>query len=952
MSNQSSPPELEFAQRHIALREDDIAKMLAVVGADSLEDLLSQAVPSSILLDEAPQLPPMADGKGAEQALSQSEALDKLYEFAATSSAVKPMQGLGYYTSFMPEPIARRVLENPAWYTAYTPYQAEIAQGRLEMIFNFQTMVANLAGLPMANASLLDEATAAAEAMTMLLRADKQKGRNRFLVDADIHPQTLDVLHTRADPLGIELEVSNDLACCATANVFGALLSYPGSSGKVADFSGLADKLANEKIPLAVCSDLLALCLLKSPGEQGASVVVGSSQRFGLPLGAGGPHAAFMAFKEEYVRQAPGRIVGLSKDQAGRPALRLALQTREQHIRRAKATSNICTAQVLPAVLAAAYAIYHGPDGLIKIAQYAHEQACKIATALVAGGFELVNDCYFDTLQVTVANPTDIVSKARELGLGLRELDGAVGISCSECTTDADVALVLQAFGVAEASGDEAAIPAELLRTVAILPQPVFARYRDEHGFIRYLQQLVSKDISLDRSMIPLGSCTMKLNSATEMTALSWPAFGGIHPFAPASEQEAIGLVADDLAQMLKAVTGFAGVSLQPNAGSQGEFAGLLTIRNYHQANGDTGRKVCLIPESAHGTNPASAVMAGMTVVNIAIDSAGEIDLDDLRAKASEHKDVLAALMITYPSTCGIYGADIAEICAIVHKYGGQVYLDGANFNALVGVAAPSKFGADVMHINLHKTFCIPHGGGGPGMGPILCGEHLEPFLPGHNFGVEGVAPSGAVSAAPLGSGLLLIISWAYMRMMGAAGLRKATAVAVLAANYMAKRLEKRYRLAYQGANGRVAHEFVLDAREFKASAGITVEDIAKRLIDFGFHAPTVSFPLAGSVMVEPTESEPLEEIDRYVDALHKIKDEIDAIEAGQFAKDDNPLLGAPHPACDLLTSEYSKSYPAEVAAYPLDWVARHKYWPPISRVDQVFGDRNLVCVLADEQEL
>lgn len=942
------PPELPFLERHLGPSKTDIATMLVAIRADSLEALLHDAVPSSILLDEAPALPALAKYP-AEAALSQTEILAILREYAKRGSAVKPLLGLGYYGSVMPAPVTRLIFENPSWYTAYTPYQAEIAQGRLEMLFNFQTLVAQLCGLPMANASLLDEATAAAEAMTLLHRACKKEGHNRFVVATDIHPQTLDVLRTRATPLAIELILSEDLAEVELTNAFGALLSYPGSSGAVTDFSATAAKLAAGGVPLAVCTDLLALCLLRSPGELGAAVAVGSSQRFGLPLGAGGPHAAFMAFEEQYVRLVPGRIVGLSRDQAGRQALRLALQTREQHIRRAKATSNICTAQVLPAVLAAAYAIYHGPNGLRAIAHHAHTQATQIAAAALAGGLELGSHEFFDTLRVKVTEPALVVARARELGIGLLDLGTVVGVSCDESTTAEDVSNVLQALGVAPAPA-RPMLATGSQRTDNLLPQPVFHRYRNEHGFMRYLQNLVRKDISLDRSMIPLGSCTMKLNSATEMAALSWPGFSAIHPFAPAQDQQPLQLIADDLGEMLKAVTGFAGVSLQPNAGSQGEFSGLLAISRYHQANGDSQRRICLVPESAHGTNPASAVMAGMEVVNVKIDADGEVDLIELEAKATAAGDQLAALMITYPSTCGIYGPHIAKICEIVHLHGGQVYMDGANLNALIGVAQPGAFGADVMHINLHKTFCIPHGGGGPGMGPIVCGEHLCAHLPGHSYGMPSI-PTGAVSAAPLGSGLLLLISWSYMRMLGASGLRQATAVAVLAANYMAQRLGKHYQLAFAGHHGRVAHEFVVDARSYKRSVGVTVEDIAKRLIDYGYHAPTVSFPIAEMIMIEPTESEPLEEIDRFCEAMIAIRNEIKKIEDNEWSKDANPLVGAPHPAADLMGSGQEASY-LTTAAFPLPWVTENKYWPPISRVDQVHGDRNLVCVLAPDQQL
>lgn len=925
--------------------------MLAAVGVASTEELLREAVPASILMETAPALPPLPDGKGDGTALDEVGVLEILQEFASRTPAVKSMLGLGYYRSHMPAPIRHLILQNPSWYTAYTPYQAEISQGRLEMILNFQTLVADLCGLPMANASLLDEATAVAEAMTLLKRACKQ-AHNRFLVDVDINPQTLDVLQTRAQSLGIEISLCASDADFEPTGAFGALHGYPTASGAVRDASGLIDNLAAKGVPSAVCTDLLPLCLLRSPGSMGASVVVGSSQRFGLPLGAGGPHAAFMAFKGELARLVPGRIVGISRDQAGRNALRLALQTREQHIRRDKATSNICTAQVLPAVLAAAFAIYHGPAGLVTIAMHCHVQACKIANAAKAAGLRLANDSFFDTLRIQVTDPATVVGKARKLGIALLELEDGVGLSCDETTTDTDVASVLEALGIAVGEGREEVLPQQLRRTGKILLQRVFHRHHSEHGFMRYLQRLARKDIALDRSMIPLGSCTMKLNAATEMTVLNWPGFADIHPFAPEEDRVAINIIAEDLGEMLCCVTGFEGISLQPNAGSQGEYAGLLAIKKYHLAHGDTERDVCLIPASAHGTNPASAALAGMEIIEVKIDAAGGVDLADLESKAASVPGRVAALMITYPSTCGVYGPQIREICNLVHAHGGQVYMDGANLNAMVCVAQPGAFGADVMHINLHKTFCIPHGGGGPGMGPIVCKTHLIPHLPGHNMGVVGKDNSGAVSAAPLGSGLLLLISWAYMRLMGGPGLRSATAVAVLASNYMAKRLGSAYDVMYAGSNGRVAHEFILDTRNFKKSAGVTVEDIAKRLIDMGFHAPTISFPLAGVVMIEPTESESLDEIDRYCDAMLAIRQEIARIEKGEWQQGSTPLNGAPHVAEDLLAAESALPYDRTLAAYPLPFVRQDKYWPPISRVDQVFGDRNLVCVLEPGDEL
>ena len=931
-----------FAARHIGPAPEDVAGMLAEIGCASVEQLLAEAVPDSIRGQ-------MAD---LGEPLSEAEVLHQLEEMAAKNRPGKPMIGRGYYNTFMPPAVQRLILENPSWYTAYTPYQAEISQGRLEMLLNFQTMSAQLAGLPHANASLLDEATAAAEAMALLQRAHRDDSARRFLVDDDLFDQIHAVLRTRAEPLGIEIVRCPGDEQFTAAGAFGALLSCPAASGKVSDRSALIGRLAQAGVKTAVCADILALCLLKPPGAMGAAVAVGSSQRFGLGLGCGGPHAAYMAFADGLQRLVPGRIVGISRDGRGRPALRLALQTREQHIRRAKATSNICTAQVLPAVLAAAYAIHHGPDGLRRIALRTHVRTCLLAGALREAGHELVADSFFDTIRVCASKRSEKAAAAAaaagyDLHLGA---DGSIGISCDETTTGADIEALARAFdaNVPAAAEPGPALPGAMLRPPkGFMRQPVFSRYRGEHDLMRYLRRLADRDIALDRSMIPLGSCTMKLNAAAEMAALSWPRFAGVHPFAPRPRLGGYARLARELEEMLAAITGMDAVSLQPNAGSQGEYAGLLAIRGYLQENGGGQRTVCLIPESAHGTNAASAVMAGMQVENVQVDAAGEIDMNHLSRLCEEHSGKLAALMVTYPSTCGIYGPRIVEICEIIHRHGGQVYMDGANLNALVGLAQPGSFGVDIMHINLHKTFCIPHGGGGPGMGPIACLRHLAAHLPGRPQ--DGGA--NAVAAAPLGSGLILLISWAYIRMMSTAGLRQATAAAVLAANYMCTRLGRRWKIAYRGENGRVAHEFIIDANEFGKSAGITVEDIAKRLIDMGFHAPTVAFPLAGAVMIEPTESESLAELDRFCQAMERIRVEIGEVESGSMPSADNPLVNAPHPAEDLLASGRRSSYSPEQAAYPLDWIRNWKYFPPVSRIDQVFGDRNLATTLGDDEE-
>jgi glycine dehydrogenase len=922
-----------FADRHIGPRPAELDTMLGAVGVSSLDELAARAVPHAIRdAEPAPStLPPAA---------TESEVLAELRALAARNTVTVPMIGLGYSGTVTPPVIRRNVLENPAWYTAYTPYQPEISQGRLEALLTFQTVVADLTGLPVAGASLLDEATAAAEAMTLLRRAGKSRS-NRFVVSADTLPQTLAVLRTRAEPLGIELAVTDELP---DGEFFGVLLSYPGASGLVRDPSALIAEAHGRGALVAVAADLLALTLLTPPGELGADAVVGTTQRFGVPMAFGGPHAGFLSVGQKLARQLPGRLVGMSVDADGRPALRLALQTREQHIRREKATSNICTAQVLLAVVAACYAVHHGPDGLRRIAQRTHRMAAVLAAGLRAGGADVVHDAFFDTVTVRCDADT-VVDAAHDAAIALRRVDDAtVAVACSELTTSAHLTAVWAAFGVtgsvAELDGATAdALPADLARTSEYLTHPVFHSHRSETSLMRWLRRLADADLALDRTMIPLGSCTMKLNAAAEMEPITWPGFADLHPFAPAADAAGTLELIADLERWLAELTGYAAVSLQPNAGSQGEFAGLLAIAAYHRSRGDGHRDVCLIPASAHGTNAASAVMAGMRVVVVATAPTGDVDLDDLRAKIETHRDALAALMITYPSTHGVYEATVREVCDAVHEAGGQVYVDGANLNALVGVARPGAFGGDVSHLNLHKTFCIPHGGGGPGVGPVAVAEHLAPFLPG-----RGVV--GPVSAAPHGSPGVLPISWAYVRLMGLDGLRRATLTAVAAANYVAARLGEHYPVLYAGTDGQVAHECILDLRRITKDTGVTVDDVAKRLADYGLHAPTMSFPVAGTLMVEPTESEDLAEIDRFVDAMIGIRGEIDRVAAGEWPVDDNPLRGAPHTAA-CIADKWDHPYPREVAAYPTGvtpGVHDRKVWPPVRRIDGAHGDRNLVC--------
>ena len=941
--SQTGPAGLEpfedFVRRHVGTSEEEQASMLKVLGYDTLDALIDAAVPGSVRRLRTLDLPPPA---------SEHQVLAELRARAAHNTVAEPMIGLGYHGTVTPGVIRRNVLESPAWYTAYTPYQPEISQGRLEALLNFQTMVSDLTGLATANASLLDESTAVAEAVTLLRRRSPVDSA-RVVVDADCLPQTIAVLETRLEPLGIELAVVDLDAGLPDGDFFGVVQHYPGCSGAVRDFAGLTEEAHRRGALVAVAADLLALTLLKPPGEWDADVVVGSSQRFGVPLWYGGPHAAFMAVRAGFERDLPGRLVGLSIDAEGRPAYRLALQTREQHIRREKATSNICTAQVLLAVVAAMYALYHGAGGLRGIARRVHRRALDLAVGLEAEGFELVHREYFDTLMVrTPGRAAEIVEEAAARGVLLRSVDADhVGIACGETTTAAHVAMVFEAFGATGQHGRESeresALPDALLRRGPILTHPVFSEHHSETAMLRYLRRLSDRDFALDRGMIPLGSCTMKLNATTEMEPVGLPGFADIHPFAPLPSVPGYLSLIDELEGWLAEVTGYAKVSVQPNAGSQGELAGLLAIRAYHRSRNEE-RDVCLIPSSAHGTNAASAVMAGMRVVVVAAQADGTVDLEDLRAKCEEHRERLAAIMVTYPSTHGVYEEDITELCDVVHGYGGQVYIDGANLNALLGLAYPGRFGGDVSHLNLHKTFCIPHGGGGPGVGPVAVAEHLVPFLPSHPMHPrpEQRAGIGPVSGAPFGSAGILAISWAYIRLLSGDGLTHATEAAVLAANYVAARLAPSFPILYTGKNGLVAHECIVDLRPLTKTTGVTVDDVAKRLIDFGFHAPTVSFPVAGTLMIEPTESEDLAELDRFCEAMIAIRAEIDQVASGRWALEDSPLRGAPHTAA-ALAGEWGRPYDRREAVFPAG-ITGDKYWPPVARINQAYGDRNLVC--------
>jgi glycine dehydrogenase len=934
----------EFLLRHIGPRPADLVEMLRVVRAASLDELIEQTVPSAIRTSRPLELAPP---------LTEHEVLTELRRLGGRNRRVRAYIGMGYAESILPPVIQRNILENPGWYTAYTPYQAEISQGRLEALLNFQTMIMDLCGLDVAGASLLDEATAAAEAMHMFAGLAENEEAKVFFVSDLCHPQTIAVVRTRAAALGIEIVAGDHMDFSFDARVFGALLQYPTTDGKVFDYRAFCERAHAAGARVAVAADLLALALLVPPGEFGADVALGSVQRFGLPLGYGGPHAAFFATRKEYTRKMPGRLVGVSQDSHGHTALRLALQTREQHIRREKATSNICTSQVLPAVMASMFAVYHGADGIRAIATRVARLAATLAQALASAGVRLASTAIFDTVRVEATAPAIAACHARAeaSGVCLRQLTAtSLTITLDETTTAADVEAIVRVIAPATAATanlDEAApvIPASLVRTSPFLRHPVFSAYRSETEMMRYLHRLQAKDLSLADSMIPLGSCTMKLNAAAEMLPLTWPEWSNIHPFVPCKYAEGYVAIVTDLEMLLAEVTGFDGVSLQPNAGSQGEYAGLLAIRKYHKSRGQEQRDVCLIPSSAHGTNPASAVMAGCRVVVVACDAGGNVDLADLTAKAKEHADRLAALMLTYPSTHGVFEEDVQKLCAVVHEHGGQVYMDGANMNGQVGLCRPADLGADVCHINLHKTFASPHGGGGPGAGPIALASHLVPFLPGHPVIQVGSDQSiGTISAAPWGSANILLVAWAYARMMGAAGLTHATKMAILNANYIAERLQDHFPVVYRGKQGRVAHECIVDLRPLKKSAGVEAEDVAKRLMDYGFHAPTMSFPIPGTLMIEPTESESKAELDRFCDAMIAIRQEIREIETEMQPRGDNLLKNAPHTAEALLATEWAHPYPRERAAYPLPYLRSHKYWPPVGRLDNVQGDRQFVC--------
>jgi glycine dehydrogenase len=930
-----------FVRRHIGPSPRDISAMLETVGAKTLSALMAETLPSSIR-----QKTPLDLGA----ALSETEALAHMSDLASKNQVFTSLIGHGYSGTILPAVIQRNILENPAWYTAYTPYQPEISQGRLEALFNFQTMICDLTGLDVANASLLDEATAAAEAMALAERAAHGKAKS-FFVDSEVHPQTLAVLRTRAEPLGWNLIVGDPLADLDQADVLGALLQYPGTSGAVRDLRPAIAALRAKGALAILAADLLALTLLASPGELGADIAIGSAQRFGVPMGYGGPHAAYMAVRDALKRSLPGRLVGLSIDSRGQPAYRLALQTREQHIRREKATSNICTAQVLLAVIASMYAVYHGPEGLTHIARTVHRRASVLAAGLRKLGFSPQSEAFFDTVTVDAGSrQSEIVARASAEKINFRIGERTVGIALDETTTPGDVEAVWRAFGGRLAyadveTGARDALPSELKRASAFLTHPVFHAHRSETELLRYMRKLADRDLALDRAMIPLGSCTMKLNATSEMIPLTWPAFGSLHPFAPREQAEGYHALFKRLEQWLCDITGYDAISLQPNSGAQGEYAGLLAIRGYHAARGEPHRKVCLIPSSAHGTNPASASMAGMEVVVVACDARGDVDVGDLRAKAEKHSKNLAAIMITYPSTHGVFEEHISEICEIVHGHGGQVYLDGANMNAQVGLSRPGDYGADVSHLNLHKTFCIPHGGGGPGMGPIGVKAHLAPFLPGHPVTDGGKPPAvGPVSAAPFGSASILSISYIYILMMGGEGLTRATEIAILNANYIATRLDAHFPVLYRNAKGRVAHECIVDPRPLKTSSGVTVDDIAKRLIDYGFHAPTMSFPVPGTLMIEPTESESKAELDRFCDAMIAIRREIAEIESGRWKVEASPLRHAPHTVHDIADDAWQRAYSRAEGCFPAGTSRTDKYWCPVGRVDNVYGDRNLVC--------
>ncbi|MFW1527383.1 aminomethyl-transferring glycine dehydrogenase [Vibrio parahaemolyticus] len=939
---QSLSTQNEFVGRHNGPKLSDQQKMLEAINAVSLDALISETVPANIRLEQPMTL---------AEAKSEADMLATMKQFAKQNQVKRTFIGQGYYNTFTPNVILRNVLENPGWYTAYTPYQPEISQGRLESLLNFQQMVIDLTGMEIANASLLDEATAAAEAMTLCKRAGKSKS-NVFFVADDVHPQTIEVVKTRAKFIGFEVLVGS-LESLPEQDVFGALVQYPSTTGEVRDLTDIIAKAQANKTLVTVATDLLASTLLKPAGEMGADVAIGSAQRFGVPMGYGGPHAAFMATRDKHKRTMPGRVIGVSIDAKGNQALRMAMQTREQHIRREKATSNICTAQALLANMASFYAVYHGAEGLRTIARRTHHMTAILAAGLTKGGFELAHNSFFDTITINTGEKTqDLYTKALAADINLRVLPGKLGISLDETTTVADVEALFAVFGVKEdvaalsteiAGNEFAAIPEALRRTSEYLTHPVFNTYHSETQMMRYLKQLENKDFSLTHGMIPLGSCTMKLNAAAEMIPITWPEFGSIHPFAPAEQAAGYAALAKDLKEKLCEITGYDAFSLQPNSGASGEYAGLIAIQRYHESRGEDHRNVCLIPSSAHGTNPATASMVSMKVVVVKCDDEGNIDIDDLAAKIEKHKDNLSSIMITYPSTHGVYEEKVKEVCEMVHAAGGQVYLDGANMNAQVGLTSPGFIGSDVSHLNLHKTFCIPHGGGGPGMGPIGVKSHLAPFLPGHiENGVEG--EDFAVSAADFGSASILPISWAYIAMMGEAGLSNATKVAILNANYVMERLRPHYPVLYRGKNGRVAHECIIDIRPLKEETGISEEDIAKRLMDYGFHAPTMSFPVAGTLMVEPTESEDLAELNRFCDAMISIREEMTKVKNGEWPLENNPLVNAPHTQVDLSAEEWDRPYSRELGCFPSKATKSWKYWPTVNRVDNVYGDRNLIC--------
>ena len=926
-----------FQNRHIGTTAAQQAEMATSVGFQNVDELIATAVPDNIKLEQPLELP---------SALTENEALLKLRAYADQNKVVRSCIGMGYYDTITPPVLLRNVFENPGWYTAYTPYQPEISQGRLETLLTYQQTVIDLTGMPLANASLLDEATAAAEAMTLMHRMNRKSKSSTFVVTSDCHPQTISLIQTRAEPLNITVEIVAPECTADVDNAFGVLAQYPGTLGDVRDLSQAISSCHEKNILFGVATDLLALTVLKPPGAMGADVVLGSSQRFGVPMGYGGPHAAFFATREEFKRSLPGRVIGVSIDSKGRQALRMAMQTREQHIRREKATSNICTAQALLAIMAGLYAMHHGPDGLRAIGERVHAMTSSLAASLRGGGFTVLNDTWFDTLCIEVDDAPAVLQRAADNGYNCRIINAScLGISLDETTTSTDLATLANIFGVQPVNG-VSGIPETLLRQVDYLSHPLFQDYRTETEMLRYLKRLENKDISLTRSMIPLGSCTMKLNAAAEMIPVSWPEFARMHPFAPAEQVKGYTAMLNELSQWLTECTGYDAMSLQPNSGAQGEYAGLMAIRRYHRARGEAHRNICLIPTSAHGTNPASAVMAGMKVVLVACDDNGNVDMQDLKKKTESHSEYLAAIMVTYPSTHGVFETSIVELCRLIHEHGGQVYVDGANLNALVGLAGPGKFGADVSHLNLHKTFCIPHGGGGPGMGPIGVGAHLAPYLPSSVvMPQEGLdANNNVISATPFGSASILPISWMYIAMMGSDGVTEASRTAIVHANYIAQRLKGHFEVLYTGRRGTVAHECIVDIRPLKERSGITEEDVAKRLIDYGFHAPTMSFPVAGTLMIEPTESESLTEIDRFCDAMLGIREEIRSVEDGRFDPINNPLKNAPHTLDDVTASEWNRPYSREQAVWPVSSLRADKYWAPVNRVDNVYGDRNLIC--------